>query len=71
MKIGKFTFCNKTVLAPMAGITDLIFRKICQSFGAGLVVNSIQIEDILLYICIIKLLCCNEMLYKMVVVAVC
>ena len=40
-------------------------------FEPGITVNSIQIEDILLYICIIKLLWCNEMLYKMVVVAVC
>ena len=39
--------------------------------GAGLVANTIQIEGVLLCIWILKLLCCNEMLYKMDLVAVC
>ncbi len=30
---------NKTVLSPMAGITDLAFRLICKEMGAGLVVT--------------------------------
>lgn len=32
-------FCNKLILAPMAGITDLAFRLICKKFGADLVVS--------------------------------
>ncbi|OLS02997.1 tRNA dihydrouridine synthase DusB [Tissierella creatinophila] len=30
---------NKTVLSPMAGVTDLAFRLICKEMGAGLVVT--------------------------------
>ena len=37
MKIGNFTTKNNVFLAPMAGVTDLPFRKICRRYGAGLV----------------------------------
>lgn len=37
MKIGNVELENNVFLAPMAGITDLAFRKICKSYGAGLV----------------------------------
>lgn len=37
MKIGSFTTENNVFLAPMAGVTDLPFRKICRRYGAGLV----------------------------------
>ena len=37
MKIGNFTTENNVFLAPMAGVTDLSFRKICRRYGAGLV----------------------------------
>ncbi len=37
MKIGNVTTENNFFLAPMAGITDLAFRKICKSYGAGMV----------------------------------
>ncbi len=36
MKIGNVNIENNIFLAPMAGVTDLTFRKICKSFGAGL-----------------------------------
>lgn len=36
LKIGNIELENNVVLAPMAGITDLTFRTICKSFGAGL-----------------------------------
>ena len=36
IKIGNVTLENNLFLAPMAGITDLAFRKICKEFGAGL-----------------------------------
>ena len=39
MKIGNIETDSKVFLAPMAGISDLIFRKICRNFGAGLVVT--------------------------------
>ncbi|MBR3153100.1 MAG: tRNA dihydrouridine synthase DusB [Clostridia bacterium] len=37
LKIGNVELDNNILLAPMAGITDLSFRKICREYGAGLV----------------------------------
>lgn len=37
LKIGNIELKNNVILAPMAGITDITFRTICKSFGAGLV----------------------------------
>lgn len=37
LKIGDVTLENNIILAPMAGITDRAFRKICKMYGAGLV----------------------------------
>ena len=37
LKIGNVTLENNIILAPMAGITDKPFRKICKQYGAGLV----------------------------------
>lgn len=37
MKIGNITLGNNVFLAPMAGITDAVFRLICKEQGAGLV----------------------------------
>lgn len=37
MKIGNFETENNVFLAPMAGVTDLPFRKICRRYGAGMV----------------------------------
>lgn len=37
MKIGNIKFKNNIFLAPMAGITDMPFRRICKRYGAGLV----------------------------------
>lgn len=37
MKIGQLEFKNEIFLAPMAGVTDSAFRRICKKFGAGLV----------------------------------
>ncbi len=36
IKIGDITIKNNVFLAPMAGITDKIFRRICKEAGAGL-----------------------------------
>jgi len=38
-KLGNYNIDVPLVLAPMAGITDLPFRKICKRFGVGLVVT--------------------------------
>ncbi|MFA5524319.1 MAG: tRNA dihydrouridine synthase DusB [Tissierellales bacterium] len=37
MKIGNIEIENRVFLAPMAGITDVVFRTICKEMGAGLV----------------------------------
>ena len=37
-KIGNVTIPNRTVLGPMAGVTDLPFRILCREQGAGLTV---------------------------------
>lgn len=36
MQIGQFSLKNPVILAPMAGITDLPFRRICSQYGAAL-----------------------------------
>lgn len=36
MKIGNIQFESNIFLAPMAGVTDVSFRKLCKFFGAGL-----------------------------------
>ncbi len=39
MKIGPHTIENPLALAPMVGVTDLFFRELCRSLGAGYVVS--------------------------------
>ncbi len=39
LRIGAHSFVNRLVLAPMAGVTDQPFRKLCRRLGAGLVVG--------------------------------
>lgn len=39
MLIGPYTLASPVILAPMAGITDAPFRRICLEMGAGLVVS--------------------------------
>ena len=36
MRIGHYQLKNRILLAPMAGITDQPFRRICATYGAGL-----------------------------------
>jgi len=38
LQIGSLTLPNRVALAPMAGVTDLPFRRLCTEFGAGLAV---------------------------------
>lgn len=37
--IGPYKLANPVALAPMAGVTDLPFRRLCAEMGAGLVVS--------------------------------
>jgi len=39
MRIGNYSLDNNLFLAPMAGVTDLPFRRLCKSLGAGVVVG--------------------------------
>lgn len=43
--IGPHNIEAPTVLAPMAGVTDLPFRKLCYRMGAGLVVGEMLTSD--------------------------
>lgn len=36
MQIGQYAIKNRIFLAPMAGITDQPFRRLCSQLGAGL-----------------------------------
>ena len=38
-KIGPYSFSNRLVAAPMAGVTDRPFRSLCRSLGAGMTVS--------------------------------
>lgn len=39
LTIGSYKLPNRVALAPMAGVTDLPFRRLCAELGAGLVVS--------------------------------
>jgi len=39
VQIGPYSLRNALVVAPMAGVTDRPFRKLCKAFGAGLAVS--------------------------------
>jgi len=45
MKIGPYLLDNNLFLAPMAGVTDLPFRRLCKSMGAGVVVSEMVTSD--------------------------
>ncbi len=47
--IGGLTIENRLMVAPMAGVTDNPFRKLCKSFGAGHAVSEMIIADTALY----------------------
>jgi tRNA-dihydrouridine synthase B len=49
MRIGSLSLPNNVVVAPMAGITDLPFRRLCRRFGAGLAVSEMVSADTTLW----------------------
>lgn len=48
-KIGNIEIENSVVMAPMAGITNMAFRKIVKDFGAGLVYSEMVSDKALCY----------------------
>lgn len=45
MRIGPYQLDNALALAPMAGVTDLPFRKLCRRLGAGLAAGEMLTAD--------------------------
>ena len=45
MHIGPYKLPNHIALAPMAGVTDLPFRRLCRKLGAGYVVSEMIASD--------------------------
>jgi len=39
LRIGPYSLKNRLVIAPMAGVTDRPFRKLCRELGAGYAVS--------------------------------
>ena len=49
LKIGPYTLRSNIMLAPMAGITDTVFRKLCRQQGAAAAVAEMLTADISLW----------------------
>ena len=47
--IGGLEIKNRLMVAPMAGVTDNPFRRLCKSFGAGHAVSEMMTADATLY----------------------
>ncbi len=47
--IGNVTLDSNVILAPMCGVTDLPFRRLVKSFGAGLVVSEMIASQAMVY----------------------
>jgi tRNA-dihydrouridine synthase B len=45
VRIGPYVLSSRTLLAPMAGVTDRPFRILCRSFGAGLAASEMITAD--------------------------
>jgi tRNA-dihydrouridine synthase B len=49
MKIGPYEIAAPLALAPMAGVTDLPFRRLCRSMGAGIAASEMVTSDVRLW----------------------
>ena len=49
MQIGPYKLSSPFLLAPMAGITDAPFRKLCRRFGAGMTTSEMTTADVRLW----------------------
>ncbi|MGH8168425.1 MAG: tRNA dihydrouridine synthase DusB [Woeseiaceae bacterium] len=49
MKIGPFRLSSPFLLAPMAGITDAPFRRLCRRFGAAMATSEMTTADLSLW----------------------
>ena len=49
MRIGNLTVPGRVVLAPMAGVTDSVFRRLCRRFGAAIVYSEFLSTDGLVF----------------------
>ena len=45
MQIGPYEIASPFVLAPMAGVTDAPFRRMCRQFGAGMTTSEMTTAD--------------------------
>jgi tRNA-dihydrouridine synthase B len=45
LKIGDITVASPVFLAPMSGVTDAPFRRLCATLGAGLVVSEMTASN--------------------------
>ena len=45
LKIGPYQLASPFVLAPMAGVTDKPFRRLCRHFGAGMTTSEMTTAD--------------------------
>jgi tRNA-dihydrouridine synthase B len=45
MQIGPYALANRLIVAPMAGVTDRPFRKLCKRLGAGMAVSEMVASD--------------------------
>ena len=45
MQIGTHQLANRLIVAPMAGVTDRPFRKLCKRLGAGLAISEMVASD--------------------------
>lgn len=49
MRIGPFELAAPLALAPMAGVTDLPFRRLCRQLGAGIAASEMVTSDVRLW----------------------
>ena len=49
LKIGNIELDSNIILAPMAGITNLAYRRLLKPFGCGLVVSEMISDFALIY----------------------